>query len=191
MVRGTWRGEPPPRPDGTAIYCLPPTLNETGKPCTEVPSRVFHSSLPVAVSKAWKVRSRSPTKVTPPSVVSTPVSHSGCCSKLHFCCIVRTSKAASLPILPLLPGISKKRRSAMVPPEPSVGATTRPFISMQACVSGMTSVLVAGGAAACLHPGLRLRHAPIGQIELGIVSTGDPGVAAGAQHVGELAPAVA
>ena len=47
-------------------------------------------------------------------------------------------------MLPLLPGISKKRRSAIVPPEPSVGATTRALISMQAWVSGMTMRLVVG-----------------------------------------------
>ena len=72
IVRGTRRGEPPPNPVGTAMYCLPPTLNEIGNPCTDVPRRTFQSSLPVAVSNAWNVRLISPTKVMPDAVVSTP-----------------------------------------------------------------------------------------------------------------------
>ena len=39
IVRGTFRGLPPPSPVVTAMYCLPPTVNETGKPCTDVPRR--------------------------------------------------------------------------------------------------------------------------------------------------------
>ena len=47
------------------------------------------------------------------------------------------------------------------------------------------------GAAAGAHPGLGLRDAPVGQVELGIVAAGDPGVAAGAQQVRQRAPGVA
>ncbi len=47
MARGTFLGLPPPRPVVTAMYCFPPIANETGKPCTEVPSRVFQSTAPV------------------------------------------------------------------------------------------------------------------------------------------------
>ncbi len=36
------------------------------------------------------------------------------------------------------------------------------------------------GAAACPHPRLGLGRAPIGEIEIGIVGAGDPGLAAGA-----------
>ena len=43
--RGTFRGLPPPRPVVTAMYCLPPALNETGKPCTDVPRRVSQRML--------------------------------------------------------------------------------------------------------------------------------------------------
>src|SRR2546428_6403448 len=32
IVRGTCLGLPPPRPVGTAMYCLPAMLNEIGKP---------------------------------------------------------------------------------------------------------------------------------------------------------------
>ena len=56
---------------------------------------------------------------------------------------------------------------------------------------GVERLVVAGRAAARLHPGFGLRHAPIGQIEIGIVAAGDPGIAACAQHVGKLAPGVA
>ena len=42
IVRGTLRGLPPPRPVVTAMYCLPPMLNVTGKPCTEVPGEPCH-----------------------------------------------------------------------------------------------------------------------------------------------------
>ncbi len=57
--------------------------------------------------------------------------------------------------------------------------------------TGVERGVGAGGAAARLHPRLGLRHAPIGEIEIRIVTSRDPGIAAGAQHVGELAPAVA
>ena len=70
-VDGTSRGLPPPRPVVTAMYCLPSTLNEMGKPCTDVPSRVCHRILPVRTSTALKLRSRSPTNATPPAVEST------------------------------------------------------------------------------------------------------------------------
>src|ERR1039458_3753301 len=50
IVDGTWRGLPPPRPVVTAMYCFPSTLKETGKPCTEVPRRVFHTIAPVLTS---------------------------------------------------------------------------------------------------------------------------------------------
>ena len=50
IVRGTIRGLPPPSPVVTATYCFPLAVKLTGKPCTEVPSRVFHSSLPVRTS---------------------------------------------------------------------------------------------------------------------------------------------
>ena len=46
-------------------------------------------------------------------------------------------------------------------------------------------------AAAGRHPRLRLRDAPVGEIEIGIVAAGDPGVAAGARDVGHGAPGVA
>ena len=43
---------------------------------------------------------------------------------------------ASLSMLPSVRGISKKRRSACVPPEPSFNSTLRPDISRQFCESG-------------------------------------------------------
>ena len=46
-------------------------------------------------------------------------------------------------------------------------------------------------AAAGRHPRFGLRDAPIREIEIGIVAAGDPGVAAGAQHIGHRAPGVA
>jgi len=45
---------------------------------------------------------------------------------------------------PSLPGISKKRRSAPVPPEPFVNSSLRPFISMHDWLRGMISMPVAG-----------------------------------------------
>ena len=53
----------------------------------------------------------SPTKATPPAVDSTAVRNGARCSMDHVCCIVLTSNAASLPMLPFTPGISRKRRS--------------------------------------------------------------------------------
>ncbi len=47
ITPGTCRGLPPPRPVVTAMYCLPPTVNDTGKPCTDVARRVCQSILPV------------------------------------------------------------------------------------------------------------------------------------------------
>ena len=52
-----------------------------------------------------------------------PVMNVARCSTLHTSFIVRTSKAASLPTLPSVPGISKKRRRAPVPPPPSRSST--------------------------------------------------------------------
>jgi hypothetical protein len=46
-------------------------------------------------------------------------------------------------------------------------------------------------ATAHLHPRLGLRHAPVRQVQLGIVAAGDPGFRADAQHVGQIAPGVA
>ena len=66
------------------------------------------------------------------------------CSWAHTSRIVRTSNAANLPILPSVPGISKKRRSACVPPEPSLNSTWRPEISRQVWLSGMMIRLLPG-----------------------------------------------
>src|SRR5687768_7443674 len=52
IVRGTWRGLPPPLPVVTATYCLPLAVNVTGKPWTDVSRRIFHSSSPVLTSRA-------------------------------------------------------------------------------------------------------------------------------------------
>src|SRR5262245_60770758 len=72
IVRGTWRGLPPPVPPVvTATYWRPPTLNVTGYPITVVPRRVCHSVSPVFTSNARNTRSRSPTKPIPLSVVTT------------------------------------------------------------------------------------------------------------------------
>ena len=49
--------------------------------------------------------------------------------------------------MPSVPGISKKRRSPIVPPEPSTNSTLRPDISMQLWLSGMMS-LAGGGVVA-------------------------------------------
>ncbi len=46
-------------------------------------------------------------------------------------------------------------------------------------------------AAAGRHPRLRLRHAPIRDVELRIVAARDPGIAAGAEGVAHVAPGVA
>ncbi len=45
--------------------------------------------------------------------------------------------------------------------------------------------------AADAQPGLGLRDAPVGLVEIGIVAAGDPGIAAGAQQVRKLAPGIA
>ena len=55
-----------------------------------------------------------------------------------------TSMASSLPTLPSLPGISKKRRPAAVPPDPSSNATLRGTISMHDWLSGMINCRVGG-----------------------------------------------
>ena len=57
--------------------------------------------------------------------------------------------------------------------------------------AGVERAVGISGAAAGAHPGLGLRHAPVSQIEIGIVAAGDPGVAARAQQIGQLAPGVA
>src|SRR5258705_13515473 len=132
MVAGTLRGLPPPLPVVTATYCLPSMLNVSGNPCTDVPSRVSHSTVPVFTSSARNRRSRSPTKTTPPAVDIAAVRNGGRCVYDHFSCIVDTSKAASFPILPSVPGISKKRLAAPLPlPPPSFSSTFCPLISRQ------------------------------------------------------------
>ena len=68
IVAGTLRGLPPPRPVVDRDSCLPPALNVTGKPWTDVPSRVSHRIAPVLTSNARNLRSRSPTNATPPAV---------------------------------------------------------------------------------------------------------------------------
>ena len=122
----------------TAMYCLPSTLNETGKPWTDVPRRVCQSILPVLTSNARKWRSRSPTNATPPAVESTPVRNVARCCTLQTSLIVSTSYAASLPMFPSVPGISKNvgRR----PCRPTFLELDLPAgISMQLWLSGMIS----------------------------------------------------
>ena len=56
----------------TAMYCLPPAVNDTGKPCTDVPSRVCQSDLPglhveraeAAIEVADETRRRPPVDST-------------------------------------------------------------------------------------------------------------------------------
>src|SRR2546425_12413000 len=110
MVAGTCRGLPPPFPVVTATYCFPLILNVTGKPCTDVDSRVSQRILPVFTSKALNRRSRSPTNATPPAVETTAVMNGARCVYAHISFIVFTSNAASLPMWPSVAGISKKRR---------------------------------------------------------------------------------
>src|SRR4029077_20537835 len=57
--------------------------------------------------------------------------------------------------------------------------------------TGVERGVGAGGAAARLHPRLCLGDAPIGQVEIRVVTARDPGIASGAQHVGQLAPGIA
>ncbi|MCX6585749.1 MAG: hypothetical protein NTX13_04110 [Acidobacteria bacterium] len=47
------------------------------------------------------------------------------------------------------------------------------------------------GAAADAEPGFGLGDAPVGGVEFGVVAAGDPGVAAGAEEIGEGAPGIA
>ena len=49
-----------PQPDATAMYCRPSTRNDDG--CPVMPELVGNSqsSLPVAASKAWNIRSLVP-----------------------------------------------------------------------------------------------------------------------------------
>ena len=105
----------------TATYCLPPAVNVTGKPCTEVPSRVSHSVSPVLTSNARNMRSRSPTNATP----AGRGQHAGQERRALLAaphCLHRpdvdTRRACRR--CRRVPGISKKRRSAPVPPEPFV-----------------------------------------------------------------------
>ena len=85
---------------------IPSKLNEMGKPCTDVASFVCHSTLPLVVSMALKVRSRSPTNATPPAVDSTDVRNGARCCSAHVSFKLLTSNAASLPMFPSVPGIS-------------------------------------------------------------------------------------
>src|SRR5688500_17718109 len=103
MVPGTRRGLPPPRPVVTATYCLPSTANVIGNPCTYVASRVCHRILPVRASTALNVRSRSPTKATPPAVEITDVRNGVRCWIDQSSFMLLTSYAASLPMLPSVP----------------------------------------------------------------------------------------
>src|SRR5579862_7178552 len=80
IAAGTLRGLPPPSPVITAMYCLPSTLNVTGKPCTDVPSRVSHNIWPVLTSRTWTPRLISPTSTQPPAVDSAAVRNGACCS---------------------------------------------------------------------------------------------------------------
>src|SRR5688572_6048131 len=60
-----------PHPDCTAMYCLPPTLNDVG--CPMIPELVVHShnTLPLAASNARNLRSLVPPLNTrPPPVAS-------------------------------------------------------------------------------------------------------------------------
>src|SRR5215469_1452787 len=140
---GTLRGLPPPKPVLTAMYCLPFALYDSGKPCTEVPRRVSHNTLPVFASTARNMRSMSPTKATPPAVDKTAVMKGECCSSFQFSFRVRTSKAASLPTLPFVPGISKNRREAPAPlAPPSTSSTFCASISWQLCAKGKMSWFV-------------------------------------------------
>ena len=68
---------------------------------------------------------------------------------------------------------------------PCERAVLRPQRERRARVERIVEVR---GAAACAHPWLRLRRAPIGQIEIGIVAAGDPRLAADAQVIRQFAP---
>jgi hypothetical protein len=85
---------------------LPSTANVIGKPCTDVASRVCHSTLPVRTSIALNMRSRSPTNATPPAVEITDVRNGVRCWNDQSSFMLVTSKAASLPMFPSVPGIS-------------------------------------------------------------------------------------
>src|SRR4029450_3156952 len=106
IVAGTSRGLPPPLPVMTAMYCLPSMLKVTGKPWTEVGSRVSHKTLPVLTSNARKCRSRSPANATPPAVEMTAVMNGARCSWDPISFMVLTAEAGGLPILPSEHGIS-------------------------------------------------------------------------------------
>src|SRR5580692_6582088 len=60
-----------PQPDCTAMYCLPPTMNDDGWPV--IPELVgnSHRSLPLDASNAWNLRSLvPPLNTSPPPVAS-------------------------------------------------------------------------------------------------------------------------
>src|SRR4029077_2434595 len=63
--------ESTPHPDCTAMYCLPSTANDVGWPMTPELVGNSHSSLPVAASNAWNLRSLvPPVNTRPPPVAS-------------------------------------------------------------------------------------------------------------------------
>src|SRR5262249_4851985 len=46
------------------------------------------------------------------------------------------------------------------------------------------------GAAAYAQPGLRLRHSPVKEIQIGIVAAGDPRIATGAEQIRKRSPGI-
>src|ERR1700730_10479432 len=60
-----------PQPACTAMYCLPPTVNDDGGPVMPELVGNSHSSLPLDASNAWNLRSLvPPVKTSPPPVAS-------------------------------------------------------------------------------------------------------------------------
>ena len=91
IAAGTLRGLPPPSPVITAIYCFPSTLKVTGKPCTDVPSRVSHNICPFFTSRTCTPRLMSPTSTQPPAVDRAAVRNGACCSYFQTSLMVFTS----------------------------------------------------------------------------------------------------
>jgi len=92
---------------GNGDILLAAAVNDTGKPCTEVGSRVRHNSAPVFTSTRG-THGQIADESDPPPVDNTAVRKGARCVTFHTSLIVFTSYAPSLATFPPDPGISKK-----------------------------------------------------------------------------------